>query len=75
MVLSHPFTPRQQNTSQYKITFQEPNQQGVDEFAYSPASSAFQPYPFSLPSSTFNSLSSERVASPSAIPEDTYQNY
>jgi len=64
-----------------KLRFKNRTQQVVDEFAYSPASSTFQPCPFSLSSSspsassTFNSLSSERVASPPAMPEDTYQNY
>jgi len=63
-----------------KLRFRSRIQQVVDEFAYPPASSTFQPRPFSLSSSpsassTFNSLSSERVASPPAVPEDTYKNY
>ena len=66
-----------------KLRFRNCIQQVVDEFAYPPASSTCQPCPFSLSSSssspsassTFNSLSSERVASPPAMPEDTYQNY
>jgi len=63
-----------------KLCFRNRIQQVVDEFAYPPASSTFQHCPFSLSSSpsassTFNSLSSEGVASPPAMPEDTYQNY
>jgi hypothetical protein len=60
-----------------KLRFGNRIQQVVDEFAYTPASSTFQPCPFSLSSpsasSTFNSLSSERVASPPGMPENTYQ--
>ena len=70
-----------------KLRFRNRIQQFVDAFAYPPASSTCQPCPFSLSSpssssltppsasSTFNSLSSERVASLPAMPEDTYQNY
>ena len=61
-----------------KLRFRNRIQQVVNEFAYPPSSSTFQPCPFSLSSSsspsapsTFNSLSSERVASPPALPEDT----
>jgi hypothetical protein len=58
-----------------KLRFRNRIQQVVYEFAYSPASSTFQPCSFSLSSSsassTFNSLSSERVASPPATSEDT----
>jgi len=64
-----------------KLRFRNRIQQVVDEFAYPPASSTFQHCPFSLSSSsspssssTFNCLSSEGVASPSAMPEDTCQN-
>ena len=63
-----------------KLRFRNRIQQVVDEFAYPPASSTSQHCPFSLSSSspsasyTFNSLSSEGVASPPAMPEDTYQN-
>ena len=61
-----------------KLRFRNCIQQVVDEFAYPPASSRFQSCPFSLSSSslvssTFSSLSSEGVASPPAMPEDTYQ--
>jgi hypothetical protein len=64
-----------------KLRFRNHIQQVADEFAYPPASSTFQPCPFSLlssspsSSSTFNSLSSEGVASPPTMPDDTYQNY
>jgi hypothetical protein len=65
-----------------KLRFRNRIQQVVDKFAYPPASSTCQPCPFSLSSSssssassTFNSLSSERVASPPAVPKDTHQNY
>ena len=63
-----------------KLRFRNRIQQVVDEFAYPPASSTFQHCQFSLlssspsTSSTFNSLPSEGVASPPAMPEDTYQN-
>jgi len=65
-----------------KLRFRNRIQQVVEEFAYPPASSACQPCPFLLSSSssssassTFNSLSSERVASPPAVSDDTCQNY
>ena len=64
-----------------KLRFRNRIQQVVDEFVYPPASPTFQPCPFSLSSSspsassTFNSLSSEGVASPPVMPENTYQNY
>jgi len=63
-----------------KLRFRNRIQQVVDEFAYPPASSTFQHCPFSLSSSpsassTFNSLSSEGIALPPAMPEDTHQNY
>jgi len=64
-----------------KLRFRNRIQQVIDEFAYPPASSTFQHCPFALSSSspptssTFNSLSSEGVASPPAKPDDTYQNY
>jgi len=62
-----------------KLHFRSRIQQVVDEFAYHPASSIFWHCPFSLSSpsasSTFNSLSSEGVALPPAMPEDTHQNY
>ena len=66
-----------------KLRFRNRIQQVTDEFAYPPSSSTFQPCPFSMSSSssspsassTFNSLSSEGVASPPAMPEDAYQNY
>jgi len=65
-----------------KLRFRNHIQQVVDEFAYPSDSSTFQHCSFSLSSlsspsasSTFNSLSSEGVASPPAMPEDTYQNY
>jgi len=68
-----------------KLRFGNRIQQVVDEFVNLPASSTFQHCPFSLSllssssspsaSSTFNSLSSERVASLPAMPEDAYQNY
>jgi len=68
-----------------KLRFRNLIQQVVDELAYPPASSTFQHCPFSLSSSssppppsassTFNSLSSEGIASPPAVSEDTYQNY
>jgi len=63
-----------------KLRFRNCIQQIVDEFAF-PPTSTFQPCSFSLllslpsASSTFNSLSSERVALLPAVPEDTYQNY
>jgi len=63
-----------------KLRFRNGIQQVVDKFAYPAASSTFQHCPFSLlssspsASSTFNSLSSEGVASSPAMPEDTYQN-
>jgi hypothetical protein len=58
------------------LRFRNQIQQVVDEFPYPPSSSTFQPCQFSLSlsssaSSNFNSLSSERVASPPAMPEDT----
>jgi len=64
-----------------KSRFRNRIQQVVEGFAYPPASSTFQHCPFSLSSSspstssTFNSLSSERVALLPAMPEDTCQNY
>jgi len=64
-----------------KLCFRNRIQQVVDEFAYPPASSTFQHCPISLSSSspsassTFNSLSSERIALLPAMPEDTHQNY
>jgi len=69
-----------------KLRFRNRIQQVVDEFAYPSSSSLFQPCPFSMSSSlspppppsassTFNSLSSEGVASPPAVPEEAYQNY
>ena len=69
-----------------KLRFRNHIQQVVDEFAYPSSSSLFQPCPFSMSSSlspppppsassTFNSLSSEGVASPPAVPEEAYQNY
>jgi len=64
-----------------KLRFRNRIQEIVDEFAYPPASSSFQHCPFSLSSSspsassTFNSLLTEGVASPPAIPVDTHQNY
>ena len=69
-----------------KLRFRNRILQVVDEFAYPPAFSTCQPCQFSLSSSsssspppsassTFNNLSSERVASPPAVPEETYQNY
>jgi len=63
-----------------KLGFRNGIQQVVDEFAYPLASSTFQHCPFSLlslspsASSTFNSFLSVGVASPPAMPEDTYQN-
>ena len=64
-----------------KLCFRNRIQEVVDEFAYPPCSSTFQPCSFSLSSSsspsassTFNSLSSG-VVSPPAMPEDACQNY
>jgi len=65
-----------------KLRFRNRTQHVVEKFAYSPASSTFQHCPFSLSSSwppsassTFNIFSSEGVASPPAVPKNTYQNY
>jgi len=79
LFFSQPFAPRQQHTGNMKLRFRNRIQQVVDEFAYPPASSTVQHCPFALSSSppassTFNSLSSEGVALPPAVPEDTYQN-
>jgi hypothetical protein len=62
-----------------KLPFRNRNQQVVNEFAYPLASSTFQPYQFSLSSSSpsassTNSLPSEGVALLPAIFQDTYQN-
>jgi len=59
-----------------KLRFRNRIQQVVDEFAYLQASSTFS-LSSSSPSasSTFNSLSSEGVSSPPAMPEDTHRNY
>jgi len=80
-LLSRSLLPHVNNVSaNMKLRFINRIQQVVDEFAYPPASSTFQHCPFSLSSSSsassaFNSLSSEAVASPPAMPDDTYQNY
>ena len=65
-----------------KLLFRNCIQQVVEEFADPPASSTFQHCPFALSSLSsppasyaFNSLSSEGVASPPAMPENTHQNY
>jgi hypothetical protein len=60
-----------------KLRFRNRIQQVVDEFAYLKASLTCSQLSSSSPlaSSTFNSLSSEGVASTPAVPEDTYRNY
>ena len=80
VVFSQPFTPRQQHTNQYEITFQKLHPTSCWWVCLSSSFFPFQPCPFSLsllPSaaSTFNSLSSEGVDSAPAMLEDTYQNY